>query len=73
MVLGGFFAFLPVVTELPFGTDEYFATGIGFFNRITELVPILSVVVEVFLLYIGFRITVIIIRFFAGSRSPVHN
>lgn len=69
-VVGLFFAPFPVVTELPWGVDSFFASGIGYFRHMMEFFPPFSTVLDAFLLYIGFRLAIIILRFFLGSRTP---
>jgi len=70
MIVGGIVHFFPTVTELPWGVDGYLTTGVGLYYRLADLVPILSVVMDVFLIYIGFKLSMIILRVFMGSRTP---
>lgn len=69
-VLGAIFAFLPTVTELPWGVDQYLSDGMGYFNRIAEVFPPLGVLMDVFLIYIGFKATLLLVKVFLGSRAP---
>jgi len=63
-VFNAVFSFLPKVTELPFGADAFLLTAVGYFNFVAYLVPPLGVVMQVFLAYTGFRLTLVILSLF---------
>lgn len=47
-------AFLPVVTELPFGSDDALVSAIGYFLYVADLFPPLFTLYEALLIYITF-------------------
>jgi len=67
-----FLAPFPTVTELPWGVDSFFSNGMGYYRQLMVYLPPLSTVLDAFLIYIGFRLSIIILRFFLGSRTPTH-
>jgi len=60
----------PVVTELPWGVDAFFSDGMGYYRYLAEFFPPFSTVLQAFLLYIAFKLAIIVLRFFLGSRTP---
>jgi len=72
MVFAGILRIFPQVTELPFGIDSYMVLASGYFHRVMTLVPLLSTVMSAFLIYFGFRIGLLVLKFILGSRAPHH-
>jgi len=70
--LGGILSFFPAVTELPFGIDGYLTTAVGYFQRIEMIFPPLGILMTMFLIYIGFRITLLALKLFLGNRAPIY-
>jgi len=70
MIVGGITHFLPKVTELPWGVDGYLTTGVGLFYRINDLIPILGVVMQAFLIYLGYKAVMLFVKVIMGSRTP---
>lgn len=66
------FSALPTVTVLPWGIDEFLVSGMGQFRSLMEFFPPFATVLSAFLVYIGFRLTIILLRFFLGSNTPTH-
>jgi len=64
------FAPFPTVTELPWGIDGVVETAMGNFRALMEFFPPFSTVLNAFLLYIAFRLGILVLRFFLGSRTP---
>jgi len=63
-LLTAVFSFLPVVEELPFGLDNTFSTGMGYYESIALFFPPFSVILTAFLAYLSFKTTLIILRLF---------
>jgi hypothetical protein len=55
-------AWLPKVTQLPFGIDSILANGIGYINFIGSVFPPLSHMLIAFLFYYAFKFS---LKFFA--------
>lgn len=72
-VISLLFAPFPVVEELPWGVDAFLSGGISQFRLLTEFFPPLSTVLDVALIYLTFRISIIVLRFFLGSRTPTQH
>lgn len=65
------FAVFPTVTVLPWGIDDVLANGMGYYRNLMEIFPPLSTVLNAVLIYFGYRLAIIVLRFFLGSRTPV--
>lgn len=63
----------PTITEIPWGVDSFLVNGVGYFKALMEFFPPLSTVFSAFMIYIGFRVSIIVLRFFFGSRAPTHD
>jgi len=68
-VFNAVFSFLPKVTQLPFGADAFLLTAVGYFNFVVYLVPPLGVMMQVFLAYMGFKVTLVILNLLKIYRS----
>jgi len=66
------FAPFPVVTELPWGVDSVFSQGVAYFKAFFDFFPPFSTLFTATLIYIGFRLGIIVLRLFLGSRTPTH-
>jgi hypothetical protein len=58
------------VDELPFGMDQYFSNGIGYFRRFIDVFPPFSIFLEVFIWYLLFKFAVVLLNLLLGHRSP---
>lgn len=58
------FAFLPVVDELPFGMDDALTTAMGYFNYITTFFPFLQTLINVVLIYVSYKVLLIVLNVF---------
>jgi len=67
------FAPFPTISELPWGIDSVMVSGVSGFKYLAELYPPFSTVLTAFLVYIGFRVGIILLRFFLGSRTPTQH
>lgn len=66
------FGWLPQVTTIPY-VDSYIVTAVGGIRTLAVAFPIYSVILEVSLIYLGFRIGLVILKVFLGHRSPHFN
>jgi len=64
------FGWMPIVTELPWGIDEGLTTVVGYARTVMELIPPIQVVFNFFMLYLGFRLGLLVFKIFLGSRAP---
>lgn len=64
---------LPVVDQLPWGVDNYLADGVAYYKLIGETIPLLGLMLDLTTLYLAFKLLLIVLKFFLGSRLPVHN
>jgi len=53
---------LSQITELPWGIDDVLTTGIGGYHALATYFPPLNVVMTAFIIYIGFRVVLMILR-----------
>lgn len=67
------FAPFPTITVLPWGTDAFLLGGVSQFKALIEFFPPLSTALDVAVIYMLFRLSIITLRFFLGSRTPVHS
>jgi len=65
------FAVFPTVEELPWGVDTVFSDGMGYYRYLMDIFPPLSTVLSAVLIYLGYKLAIIVLRFFLGSRTPV--
>lgn len=70
LLVGFIFAVFPIITVLPWGVDEFLVSAIGSYRHLAEFFPPLSLLLTLSLLYIGFKLGIIMLRFFLGSRTP---
>jgi len=64
------FAVFPTVTELPWGVDNFMTAGVGYYKLMAESYPPFLTFFNAFVIYLGFRLSIIVLRFFLGSRTP---
>jgi len=69
-IVGVLFSLFPVIEELPWGVDAFIVQGVGGYKLLATAFPPLSTVMTIFLIYISFRLGMILLRFFLGSRTP---
>ncbi len=55
---------LPLITQLPFGMDDALVSAVGYFNFMREKLPFMNVIFTVFLVYMGFKVTLFILKQF---------
>lgn len=72
-VVSLFLAPFPIITELPWGMDNFLASGMGYYRNLMAFFPPFSTVLTAFLLYLAFRLSIIVLRFFLGSRTPTNH
>jgi len=53
---------IPKIEELPLGIDGYLITAIGYFRAFMEIFPPLEVMFTAFLWYMGFKLTLVVLR-----------
>jgi len=64
MLLSWATSWLPTVTTLPFGMDNALTLGVGYFKTVADLFPPLAVLLEYVLIYIGFKLTLLVLNLF---------
>lgn len=76
-ILGILFSWLPVVTTFPsffgFDIDGLLVTAVGYFNGVTGLFWPLAIILQGFIVLLGYKLAIITLRFFLGSRTPTHD
>ncbi len=72
-ILGFLTAWLPSGLTLPFGLDTIFQTTFSYLYAFIEIFPPMGIVLQAFIVYLGFRIGLMILKVFLGSRSPSLN
>jgi len=65
--------FLPTVETLPWGIDALLVTSTGYFKGFMQIFPPLQIVFGAFMLYLGFRLLLIVLKIFMGKRTPHHD
>lgn len=73
LIITSITSWLPTVEELPWGLDDLWQTSVASFKAFIEVFPPLQIVFSAFLIYLGFRLTLILIKIFVGSRVPHHD
>jgi len=76
MIIAGLtivFGWLPTVTVLPWGIDGYLSTGVGYIKGFSVFFPFINTAINAFLIYMGFRLLLIVLKFVLGSRTPSHD
>lgn len=61
-----------IVTVLPFGIDPILVSAVGSFKAFMVIFPPLQIVFQAFMIYLGFRMTLLVFKLILGSRSPHH-
>jgi len=67
------FGWLPDASTLPFGIDEILVDGVGQFKALMALIPPLETVFTAFMIYLSFRLGLILLKVFLGNRTPQHD
>lgn len=67
------FSWLPEVTELPWGIDAILLSGVSQVKAVAVYIPPLTTVLGAFMIYVGFRLTLIVLKLFLGHRTPMHH
>jgi len=70
-IIGAIFGVLPQVTTLPY-IDQYIVDGVSYYKLLAALFPPFATGLTVFLLYLSFRIGLILLKVILGSRTPTH-
>lgn len=63
-------SFLPAATTLPFGIDPILVTAMTYFQAFIKIFPPIGVFLEAFLLYLGFRLALLVFKVILGHRAP---
>lgn len=66
-------SWLPTADTLPWGLDDIWTDAIAYFKGFTELFPPMEIVFQAFMIYLGFRLLLIVVKIFVGSRVPHHD
>jgi len=69
-VLNLAFAWVPTVTELPFGIDGFFLDAIGYVESFIHIFWPLQPVWNVLLIYIPIKLSLLVLKVILGSRVP---
>lgn len=72
-ILSAFFSWLPQVQVLPFGMDAVFSTAVGYYNYFAGYNWPVVYPMTCALIYLSFELTLLVIKFFLGSRTPTHS
>jgi len=71
-LVGVIFSLFPTIEELPWGVDSFLVQGVGGYKLLATLFPPLSTLMTAFLIFVGFKLSIILLRFFLGSRTPAN-
>lgn len=69
-LVGIIFSMFPTIEELPWGLDSVLSDGVAGYKEIAEVFPPMETMMTIFLIYLGFKIALILLKFFLGSRTP---
>lgn len=76
-IVGIILSWLPTVTTIPpifgFDIDSTLVTAMGYFNGVTSLFWPLAIILQGFLVLMGYYLLKITLIFFLGSRAPANN
>jgi len=73
VILSVFTIWLPRVDVLPWGVDGALVNGVAILKKLGGVYPMVSTVLTAFLIYVAFRISLLVLKFFLGSRTPSHS
>jgi len=71
--LGLVTSLFPTVTSFPFGTDDFIVTSIKALRALTIVAWPLYPVITAGFVYLGMKLSVLVMRFVLGARSPIHH
>lgn len=71
-LIGVIFTPLSSVTELPWGLDDIISQGVGGYKLLATAFPPFDTMLTIFLIYASFRLGMLFLKFFLGSRTPSH-
>lgn len=73
-VIGSFFpGYGEIPLLLPWGLDNILIVGFAYLNAFIDIFPPIGIVLEAFIIYLGFRLGMIFLKLFIGHRAPVTN
>lgn len=72
MILALLLGWLPEVSTIPV-VDSYLVSASQGLHKLVEIVPFFGDLLTAFLVYIGFRLTMIVAKVLLGSRMPMYN
>lgn len=55
---------------LPWGLDDLLINAMSYFRAFIEIFPPAGVVLQAFIIYLGFKLGLMILKLFLGARSP---
>lgn len=67
------FGWLPTVTVLPFNLEGTIYNAVGMIHTLVLFFPPLGTVMTAFAVYVGFRMTLVVMKLILGSRLPTIN
>jgi hypothetical protein len=59
-MIQAFFGMFPVITELPWGTDSIVTNAVGLFKGFALIFPPLQLILNIVLIYIGFKLMIML-------------
>jgi len=62
LILSVFTVWFEPVSELPWGLDAYFVTGFSGFYSLAEIFPPLGIVIQAFVIYVLFKLSLLIFK-----------
>ena len=65
-------SWLPDASTLPWGLDGIFVSAFSYFYAFADIFPVVDVVIEAFLIYFVYRLSMMVIKLFIGHRAPVN-
>lgn len=71
-MLSAFFSWLPQINTLPFGMDAVLSTAVGYYNYFASMNWPVVYPMQCAMIYLSFELTLLVIRVFLGSRTPIH-
>jgi len=71
-IVGILFSLFPIIEELPWGVDSFLASGVSTFKAMSTFFPPFETLLSCALIYVSFRMGLLVIKFFLGSRVPSH-
>lgn len=68
-----FLSGFPTITQLPWGLERTIGTAVSFYRYLGAYIPVLLVIMNAFIIYVTFKLGLLVLKLFLGNRAPTLN